>query len=87
VDRIVCCWLLLYDAETCYLQAKDMTIPQGDYHQRRIDRLHRRYLSAIRMLVVARRLALPVLYVKTSESHNETNGFCTNALENRFALG
>jgi hypothetical protein len=86
VDRIVCCWLLLYDAETCYVQAKDMTISQGDYHQRRIDRLHRRYLSAIKMLAVVRRLALPVLHVKTSERHNDTNGVCTKALENRFAL-
>jgi hypothetical protein len=86
VDRIVCCWLLLYDAETCYHQAKDMTIPQGDYHQRRIDRLHRRLLSAVRMLAVVRRLALPVVRVKTSERKRETNGVCTKALENRFTL-
>jgi hypothetical protein len=87
VDRIVCCWLLLYYAETCYHQAKDMTITQGEYHQRRIDRLHRRFLVGIKTLAVVRRLALPVLHVKTSESHNEINGVCSKAVENRFALG
>src|SRR5260370_25760660 len=35
IDRIVCCWLLLYHAEMYFFQVKDMTIPQGDYYQRR----------------------------------------------------
>jgi hypothetical protein len=74
VDRIACCWLVLYDAEVRYVQG-NMSIPQGDYHQRRIDRLHRRFLSAIKMLAVVRRLALPVVHAKLRRDTTRPTGF------------
>jgi hypothetical protein len=36
-----------------------VTLQQGEYFQRRQDRAHRRYLSAIRSLAAVRRLQVP----------------------------
>jgi hypothetical protein len=63
VERVVACWLQVQDADMRYAQAKNPSIEQGDYYQRRMDRAHRRYLSAIRTLATVRKLALPVLQV------------------------
>lgn len=60
VERVVACWLQLQDADVRYAQAGNLTLDQGDYYQRRQDRAHRRYLSAIKTLAVVRRLALPI---------------------------
>jgi hypothetical protein len=40
---------------------------QGDYHQRRMDRAHRRYLSAIKTLATVRKLAVPVFQVNIAQ--------------------
>jgi hypothetical protein len=63
VERIVACWLQVQDADVRYAQAKDLSPPWGEYYQRRMDRAHRRYLSAIKVLALVRKLALPVLQV------------------------
>lgn len=63
VERVVLCWLSLHDAEVRYAQAKELSIPQATFWQERIDRLHRRYLSAIKTLATIRKLALPALQV------------------------
>jgi hypothetical protein len=68
VARVVACWLQVQDAEIRYAQfAKDLTIRQGDYHQRRMDAAHRRYLSAIKALAQVRKLALPVVQVNIAK--------------------
>ena len=55
------------DADVRYAQGqKDCTIAQSDYYQRRMDRAHRRFLSAVRTLAVVRRLALPVLLAQVN---------------------
>jgi hypothetical protein len=61
VSRVVACWLQVQIADTQYAQADNLTVAQGDYYQRRQDRAHRRFLSAVRTLALVRRLALPVL--------------------------
>ncbi len=62
VGRVVACWLQVQEADLHYARCKsELTLAQGDYHQRRMDRAHRRYLSALRTLAQVRRLALPVL--------------------------
>jgi hypothetical protein len=40
---------------------------QGDYHQWRMDVAHRRYPSAIKVLALVRKLALPVLQVNIAK--------------------
>ncbi len=59
VDRVVVCWLQVQHADHV-AQAGDVTLPVGDYLQRRQDRSHRRFLSAVKMLATVRRLALPI---------------------------
>jgi hypothetical protein len=62
VGRVAACWLQVQDADIRYAQnQRDCTFAQGDYYQRRQDRAHRRFLSAIKALALVRRLALPVL--------------------------
>jgi hypothetical protein len=67
VERIVACWLQVQDADVRYAQAKNPSIPWGEYYQRRMDRAHRRYLAAIKALALVRKLALPVLQVNIAE--------------------
>lgn len=63
VERVVTCWLQLHDAQLRFIQAESMPIARAEYLQRSLDRYHRRYLSALKMLAVVRRLALPALQV------------------------
>ncbi len=68
VDRVVACWLQVHYADAVYAQGmKDLTLNQGDYYQRRQDRAHRRYLSAIRTLAQVRRLLTPAVQVNIAE--------------------
>lgn len=69
VDRIALLWLQLTYYEMMYTQnAGELTIRQADYHQRRIDGTHRRYLAAIRSLAQVRRLAVPVVQVNVAQA-------------------
>jgi hypothetical protein len=79
VERVVACWHQLQDAEIIYHQnRKKLTIRQSEYHQRRLDRLHRRYLSAIRTLVQVRKLLKPgvpqVAQINIAEQQINTAG-------------
>ena len=59
-ERIVTCRLQLEQAEVVHAsRLGKLTISQDEYHQRRVDRLHKRYLSAIRELAQVRRLLKP----------------------------
>ena len=55
IERIVGTWLDLYFAELVCNQWKGGSIPEGKYKQHRIDRSHRRHLSAVMMLDVGDR--------------------------------
>jgi len=59
-ERVVACWLQLAHADALAAQAEGVGFAQGDYLQRRQDRAHHRYLSAIKLLGIVRRLALPI---------------------------
>lgn len=63
VSRVVACWLQVQDADIRAAQARNLTLAQHDFNQRRMDRAHRRYLSALKTLATVRRLALPALQV------------------------
>ncbi len=68
VGRIVACWLQLHYAEARYAQnLGSLTMAQGDYHQRTIERAQRRYLAAIKALAQVRRLAIPAVQVNIGE--------------------
>jgi hypothetical protein len=61
-ERIVLCRQQLEQAEAAYARnLGKLTMSQAEYHQRRLDRLHRRYLSAIRALAQVRKLLRPTV--------------------------
>ena len=47
---------------------KSISIAQSDFHQRRIDRAHRRLLTSLKTLAVVRRLAVPNLQINLAQS-------------------
>jgi hypothetical protein len=72
-ERIVLCWLTLYECELRFARARDLTIKQADYWQRRIDSGHKRYLSAIKTLATVRKLAVPVLIGQLNIAAKQVN--------------
>jgi hypothetical protein len=76
VERVVACWLQVYDADARYAQAKDLSPEWCEYHQRRMDGAHKRYLSAVKTLAVVRKLAVPVLQVNIARKQVNVAGMC-----------
>ena len=73
-ERITVCWLELQYFEAIYAQNMgNLTITQGDYHQRRIDKAHRRYLSSIKALVQIRKMG-PAVQINIAEKQINTAG-------------
>jgi hypothetical protein len=59
-ERVVSCWLQLHYAELLYeCNLPKMVLTEDDYYQKRLDRLHKRYLSAMRSLAQVRKLLKP----------------------------
>ena len=57
VDRILACWLQVYHVDAQYAQSLgEITFEEAEYLQRRTDRAHRRFLSAVKALAQVRRL-------------------------------
>ena len=66
-ERVVATWLQVQLFEAHYaLQMKSATIRQGDYRQKRLDRAHRRHLSAIRTLAQIRKMG-PAVQINIAE--------------------
>jgi len=63
VERIVTCWLHLHHMETNYVHRDNMSLELAAYFQRSLSAAQKRYLAAIKMLAVVRKLAVPVLQV------------------------
>jgi hypothetical protein len=71
-ERIVACWLQLQYADVIYAQnLGEMNMTQSEYHQRRLDRLHRRYLSSIKTLAQIRKLG-PAVQINLAERQINT---------------
>jgi hypothetical protein len=80
VDRIVACWLQVQEADLRYAQADNCSFAQADYHLRRQDRAHRRFLSAMKTLATIRKLGLPTLQVNIGENQvNVANAVTSDA--------
>lgn len=58
IDRVVLCWLQVYQADGIAAQelARGVTFEALEFHQRRQDRAHRRYLAALKTLATVRKV-------------------------------
>lgn len=73
-ERITACWLELQYFEAIYAQnLGNLSITQSDYHQRRIDKAHRRYLSSIKALAQIRKMG-PTVQINIAEQQVNTAG-------------
>jgi hypothetical protein len=74
-ERVATCWTYLNYLELIYTQsAENLTIAQGLYRQKVLDRAHGRYLSAIKTLADVRRLALPAVQVNIAKKQVNVTG-------------
>ncbi len=68
VQRVSDCGLHLQYVEATYAQnLRGLTLARAESQQRRIDRAHNRYLSAIRTLATVRRLQVPAVQVNIAQ--------------------
>ncbi len=72
-ERVVATWLQVQLFEGVYASSvfKNMTIAQGNYHQKRLDQIHKRHLSAIRTLGQIRKLG-PAVQINIAEKQINT---------------
>ena len=76
VERVLVCWLQVHIADCTFAGATNATLNQGEYYQRNQSRAQVRYLAAIKMLVMIRKLLQPTLSPLEIASRpvNETTG-------------
>lgn len=73
-ERIVATWLQVQLFESLYAtNFGKLTINQGNYHQKRLDRAHRNHLSAIRTLAQIRKMG-PAMQINIAEKQINTVG-------------
>ncbi len=73
-ERAAYCWLVVWQYESIPIGATEMTIKQSEFHQRRIDAAHRRFLSAVRTLAQVRKLAIPSIQVNIGQNQVNVSG-------------
>jgi hypothetical protein len=72
-ERVVATWLEVQLFSGLYgANLGKLTLSQGDYHQKRLDRAHRRHLSAIRTLTQIRKLG-PAVQINIAEKQINTS--------------
>ena len=67
-ERAALCWFIVNHEEERFLGASSMTLAQADYNQRKIDRAHRRFLTAVETLARVRKLAVPSLMLNIAKN-------------------
>ena len=68
-DRVILCWIQLYYAEIKQAERAVTNIAwtEDEYNQKRVDRLQRRYLAAIKGLAQVRKLLRPSVQINVAE--------------------
>jgi len=73
IDRIVTCWLHVHHADL--MESHNVSMEVSEFRQKRQDRAHKRYLTAIKTLAQVRKMALPALQVNIGQNQvNMTGG-------------
>lgn len=73
IDRIVACWLQLQEADYRAAQPIELSAAQASFLQKRQDKAHKRFLSAIKTLAQVRKMALPALQLNIAENQQVNN--------------
>ncbi len=73
-ERASICWFIVDRYENAYANANEWTIVQSDFQQRKIDKAHAPFLSALRTLAQVRKLALPTLQVNIAKNQVNVAG-------------
>jgi hypothetical protein len=73
-ERAALCWFLVHWHERSFENATELNLIQADFHQRKIDRAHARFLSAVRTLAQVRKLAVPALQVNIAKNQVNVTG-------------
>ena len=73
-ERASLCWFIVNRYENAYVNAEGWSIAQADLQQRKIDKAHARFLSALRTLAQVRKLALPTLQVNIAKNQVNVAG-------------
>lgn len=60
IERVCQTWLFLHLLEMASMQAEATTVGLAEYADRRIERVERRHMQAVKMLATVRKLAMPV---------------------------
>jgi hypothetical protein len=67
-ERASICWFIVHRYELAYANASGWSIANADLQQRKIDKAHARFLSALRTLAQIRKLALPTLQLNIAKN-------------------
>jgi hypothetical protein len=70
-ERASLCWFIVHWYENVYANSSDWIIAQAEYHQRKIEKPHARFLASLRALAQVRKLAVPAL--KLNIANNQLN--------------
>lgn len=73
-ERAAYCWLVVWQYEHRLAREDGLTIRQADFHHRRIDAAHRRYLSSLRTLAQVRKLDLPAVQINLGGNQVNVSG-------------
>jgi hypothetical protein len=73
-ERAAVCWFLVNRYESVYANAREQTLRQAAFQQEKIDRAHKRYLSALKTLAAVRKLALPAIQVNIAREQVNVAG-------------
>jgi hypothetical protein len=73
-ERASLCWFMVYWYESTYANADGWPKHQVELQQRKIDRAHARFLSAVRTLAQVRKLAVPALQVNIAKNQVNVAG-------------
>jgi hypothetical protein len=67
-ERASLCWFIAYWYENISVNTDGWSVQQVELQQRKIDRAHGRYLTALRALAQVRKLAVPALQVNIAKT-------------------
>jgi hypothetical protein len=73
-ERAAFCWFTVSLYEERFVNRGEMSIAQAECLERRVDRAHRRFLSAVETLARVRKLAVPSLMVNIAKNQQVNVG-------------